>query len=172
MDMDTTNSTDSGMMMMGMMTPFFHFTGGDYLLFKAWMPTSAGAIAGACVGLFVFAIFERWVHATSPALVHRLKQRYPSQYFLSSQWATISENISARASPKAQHLNKPLEDEASVLRRSSDSAETSSIKKKRTLPPRTTPPFVASVDIPRGIIYAFQRLLGFAMMLAIMYERS
>lgn len=45
------------------MTPYLHFTGGDYLYFPAWVPTTPGAIAGACVGLFFLALFERWFAA-------------------------------------------------------------------------------------------------------------
>lgn len=73
-DMNMTNDTQAGMMMM--MIPFLHFTGGDHLLFEAWLPTSGGAIGGACVGIFFFAILERAVHAVSPVLIQYLVQRY------------------------------------------------------------------------------------------------
>lgn len=43
------------------MVPYFHFTPGDHLFLKAWVPKSAGAIAGACIGLFFLAILERWL---------------------------------------------------------------------------------------------------------------
>jgi hypothetical protein len=79
MDMDTnqtaTGSTVADGMMMVMMTPFLHVIGGDYLLFQMWKPTSGGAIAGACVGLFFFALFERWVNSISPVVLDHLKQR-------------------------------------------------------------------------------------------------
>jgi copper transporter 1 len=45
------------------MIPWLHFEGGDALWFESWRPASKGAIAGAAIGLFVFAIFERWVAA-------------------------------------------------------------------------------------------------------------
>lgn len=35
--------------------------------------------------------------------------------------------------------------------------------------PRTMAPFIAAHDIPRGIIHASQALLGYALMLAVMY---
>ncbi|KAJ6534492.1 Ctr copper transporter [Mycena vulgaris] len=39
-----------------------HFTPlGDTLWFAGWAPQSGGALAGACIGLFVLALFDRWV---------------------------------------------------------------------------------------------------------------
>ncbi|KAI8995321.1 hypothetical protein BD414DRAFT_479205 [Trametes punicea] len=59
MDMSSSNSS----MVMTMMVPWLHFTGGDNLLFETWRPSSKGAIVGACIGLVFFAILERWVDA-------------------------------------------------------------------------------------------------------------
>jgi copper transporter 1 len=53
------NSTSTMTTMM--MTPWLHFGGEDYLIFKAWQPRSNGAIAGACIALIAFCILERWV---------------------------------------------------------------------------------------------------------------
>lgn len=36
--------------------------------------------------------------------------------------------------------------------------------------PRTIPPFIPAHDIPRGALYAFQALLTYALMLAVMCE--
>lgn len=58
-----------------MMTPYLHFMTGDYLYFKAWQPTSAGAIAGACIGLVVVALFDRWLAATRGVLDLHWRQR-------------------------------------------------------------------------------------------------
>jgi solute carrier family 31 (copper transporter), member 1 len=33
----------------------------DILWFKAWAPSSSGAVVGACIGLFLLAILERLV---------------------------------------------------------------------------------------------------------------
>ncbi|KAL1691918.1 Ctr copper transporter family-domain-containing protein [Schizophyllum commune] len=57
------NGSSSSMDMDIQMLPYLHFQGGDFLLFKAWVPRSSGAIAGACIGLVVFAILERLVTA-------------------------------------------------------------------------------------------------------------
>lgn len=59
---DTTASTNTTAT--SMMVPYLHFTGGDYLFFDVWQPKSPGALAGACIGLIVLALFERWLAAT------------------------------------------------------------------------------------------------------------
>ncbi|KAH9176941.1 Ctr copper transporter [Lactarius sanguifluus] len=43
---------------MDMMTPYFHFMGGENLFFKSWRPSSNGAMAGASIALVVLAISE------------------------------------------------------------------------------------------------------------------
>lgn len=48
---------------MAHMVPYFHSYYGDYLFLKSWQPKSAGAVAGACIGLFVLAIIDRFVSA-------------------------------------------------------------------------------------------------------------
>ncbi|KIR82409.1 hypothetical protein I305_06790 [Cryptococcus gattii E566] len=46
------------------MKMYFHGTiGGDMLWFASWMPSSAGATVGVCIGLFILAIFERYLIA-------------------------------------------------------------------------------------------------------------
>lgn len=60
--MPGSSSNSSTMAMDIMMVPYLHFTGGDFLFFKSWSPSSHGAIAGACIGLVALAILERWIH--------------------------------------------------------------------------------------------------------------
>ncbi|KAF9241278.1 Ctr copper transporter family-domain-containing protein [Melanogaster broomeanus] len=52
----------------GNMLPYLHFTSGDNLWFPGWVPKSAGAMVGACIGIFLLALLERWV-AASRALI-------------------------------------------------------------------------------------------------------
>lgn len=56
MDMDT-----SILLPQGQMLPFLHFHAADTLWFQGWVLQSTGAIAGACIGLFLLAIFSRWL---------------------------------------------------------------------------------------------------------------
>ena len=71
MDMSSSNST-----VMDTMVPYLHFAGGDNLLFEAWQPSSKGALAGACIGLVFYAIFERWVNGMRGVLEARWKKQY------------------------------------------------------------------------------------------------
>ncbi|KAF5382981.1 hypothetical protein D9757_006316 [Collybiopsis confluens] len=50
------------------MKTYLHFTGGDNLLFQSWHPSSSGALAGACIGLALVALVERWLFATRAGL--------------------------------------------------------------------------------------------------------
>ncbi|XP_006463818.1 hypothetical protein AGABI2DRAFT_74407 [Agaricus bisporus var. bisporus H97] len=127
-----------------MIIPYFHFAGGDHLLFKAWQPTSAGAIVGACLGVFFLAIFERLVYAFSHVLVHYLMRRQSP----------------SRSSRDINHISKSHD--------SSKSFEISVAElEEGNSPPRTTiaPFIIPSIDIPRGILYGFQTLLIFFLML-------
>jgi len=58
-------SMDDGMTLAsGTMMPMLHFTPlTDTLWFNGWVPQSRGALAGACIGLFVLALVDRWVSA-------------------------------------------------------------------------------------------------------------
>ena len=67
-----------------MMIPYFHFTIGDSLYFETWQPRSAGALAGACIGLIVLCFFERWLAATRNVFNKQWHQR--SLGFLLSQF--------------------------------------------------------------------------------------
>jgi len=69
--MGPTNTSD-----LALMTPYFHFTGGDHLFFKSWRPSSRGAIAGASLALVVLAVLERFLHATRGVMDTRWKRRY------------------------------------------------------------------------------------------------
>ncbi|KAJ6528268.1 CTR copper uptake transporter [Mycena vulgaris] len=57
-------SMDDGMTLaQGTMMTTLHFSRGDTLWFEGWVPQSAGAMAGACIGLFILALVDRWIAA-------------------------------------------------------------------------------------------------------------
>jgi len=57
-------SMDDGMTLAnGTMMTMLHFTLGDTLWFNGWVPQTRGAMAGACIGLFVLALVDRWIAA-------------------------------------------------------------------------------------------------------------
>jgi len=84
MDMGGMNSTDStgGMDMSNMpvMKMYFHFTGGDYVLFEKWQPMSHAGIAGASIALFAIAVFERLLSGVRKRLEHNWNRREISEY--------------------------------------------------------------------------------------------
>ncbi|KAI0312562.1 Ctr copper transporter family-domain-containing protein [Amylostereum chailletii] len=62
-------SMDDGMTMtMGNMLTYLHFTPGDNLWFLGWVPASAGAMVGTCLGLFLLALVERWLAASKAVM--------------------------------------------------------------------------------------------------------
>ncbi|KAF8078386.1 Ctr copper transporter [Lyophyllum atratum] len=137
------------------MVPFLHFTGGDYLLFKAWKPTSAGAIAGACIGLVCLAIFERLISATRGIL---------DNYWRRKGLALASRFVgpSGKASSPANEISEKS------LYLKSENPESSDLRQATASPIRTIPPFILAHDFPRGLMHGLQALLTYALMLAVM----
>jgi len=131
-----------------MMIPWLHFTGGDNLYFKSLHPSSKGAIAGACLVLILLALFERWVAGLRAGLEARWRER---------ALAIVSGQSSDRESCEEAEKVIEVDNQART--------QTSSRTLKSV---RVIAPFIASHDIPRGAIHAFQALLGYALMLAVM----
>ena len=71
MDMDDAMNLASGNML-----SYLHFTPGDILWFQGWVPASAGAMVGTCIGLFLFALVERWIAAARAVMQGHWAQRY------------------------------------------------------------------------------------------------
>jgi copper transporter 1 len=61
---------------MGTMRPYLHFTLGDNLWFLGWVPMSPGAMVGACIGLFLLALIERWIAACRAMMEVHWAKRY------------------------------------------------------------------------------------------------
>ncbi|KAF8527871.1 Ctr copper transporter [Hysterangium stoloniferum] len=158
------DSTDmSGMTMMGggtmggMMMPWLHFTKGDNLFFMAWVPLSTGAVIGACIGLFLLAIIDRWVSA-----MRAVMQLY---------WSRRTEEILAARSAM-------LNDESifTEKKRLSDSSVGSDGEcLPPTQPPRSritrlrrSAPFIPTHEFARGAMFACKSAVSYALMLAVM----
>ncbi|KAG2160079.1 Ctr copper transporter [Suillus bovinus] len=138
-----------------MMTPWLHFSGGDYLIFKTWMPESKGAITGACIALVAFCILERWISAFRRQM--------------EIQWGVLALLLQTqRNSDDAQHIHdkpKDSSDGIDAIERSSSLPFTPTTVRSRS---RLVPPFIPMQDIPRGILQAVQSLFSYALMLAVM----
>jgi copper transporter 1 len=52
----------------GHMLAYLHVIPGDVLWFQGWVPGKNSTLFGACVGLFVLGLLERWVAALRAAL--------------------------------------------------------------------------------------------------------
>ncbi len=179
LDMSSSNSS-----VLDMMVPYLHFTGGDNLLFEAWHPSSNGAIAGACIGLVLFAIFERWVNCVRGVLEARWRQQCVPCPFGAWRNADPSAVLRALATMTSSTTNNACHTSGSPssLLQSSKVKEvgTSDIEevnvsplpsqpgRRLQRPIRTIPPFIPSHDIPRGALFAFQALLYYVLMLAVM----
>jgi len=173
-----------------MMVPYLHFTSGDFLYFKEWNPTSAGAIAGACIGLVLLALFERWLAATRSVFnAHWRKRCLPlascgrfhrvlTVFLLSSRALALTtardqivttRRVSPNSSPemdKGSLLQDSVEQISRTPSTDSPSARKATIMKSRT---RTIPPFIFAHDVPRGLLFGLQMLVSYLLMLAVMY---
>ncbi|EKM60886.1 uncharacterized protein PHACADRAFT_247104 [Phanerochaete carnosa HHB-10118-sp] len=152
------STSDTSMSMDSMMVPWLHFTGGDNLFFKSLHPSSHGAIAGACIALVLLGIFDRWLSAMRGVAqarwvqsVRAMTTRSPA----SSQPGIGSDWVPTKEGEKQIDDVKPVPSERSSL---VNSARVS----------RSSPPFLLSHDVPRGIAFACQALLGYTLMLAVM----
>ncbi|OSD06008.1 hypothetical protein PYCCODRAFT_1069010 [Trametes coccinea BRFM310] len=155
-DIDMSSSNSS--MIMAMMIPWLHFTSGDNLLFETWHPSSKGAVAGACIGLVLFAILERWVDAMR-ALAESHWRRSALAYMIDEK------------AESACHTSEPCDEQDKKVADVEEMKASPSLSRRPAIPARPTrtiPPFIASHDIPRGALYAFQALLMYALMLAVM----
>lgn len=66
---DLDSSMDMDMSLAGgHMVSWLHVTAGDVLWFQGWVPGKSSTLFGACVGLFVLGLLERWIAALSAAL--------------------------------------------------------------------------------------------------------
>ncbi|KAM6491231.1 Ctr copper transporter [Amanita muscaria] len=157
-------SSMDGMSQMGMsgqqgaMTAYLHFTPlSDTLWFQYWVPTSPAAVLGACIGLFLLSIFERWV-AACRAVAEK-------------SWSQ-SAQLEMLANRLRQQL--PLPEKSEPHNRDSKSSESSTTTPRpnvfRNMFSRynTTTPFIPSHNISRGILHAIQTALSYLFMLASM----
>lgn len=183
------------------------------LWFASWQPTSAGATVGVCIGLFLLAILDRWIHAlwracsagwnrgkifslpvasgplpdsktaaissaTAPATASKRKLE-------KSEKSSISEKVTERVAPESCQCGcggecgsssaaaaaccgdecVPSAPEYEAMDPLDDSylpVAARGVDPRR--PERWSRPFRWSVDVPRGLLYAFMNLIHFLLM--------
>lgn len=121
---------------------YLHFTPGDNLWFLGWVPMSAGAMVGTCIGLFMLGLIDRWISVCAAVTGGYWDKR---SQILQSNNSSITTSKSDVKSPTSSPI---------------DLAGTSYLQ--------SSPPFIPSHDFPRGIIHATRSALKFVLMLAIM----
>ncbi|PAV15975.1 CTR copper uptake transporter [Pyrrhoderma noxium] len=147
MSMDGAMSLSSGDML-----PYLHFTLGDIVWFQGWVPQSAGAVFGVCVGLFLLAIVDRWVAACRSLMeVH---------------WLKHSRLILANRLNASQSL--PQYTEPSLAKGNDEDKGSLPLKSEKPSVNRVSIPFIPSFDIPRAVLQMAQATLEFAFMLVVM----
>lgn len=149
MDMNSTTT------MTMMMTPWLHFSGGDYLIFKTWLPGSKGAIAGACIALVAFCILDRWIAAL--------------RRHMEIQWGSRALALILQEQRNSQHIDDKakdaiLSDKIDVIEETSLQTTPVTVRSRQ----RLVPPFIPMHDIPRGIFQGVQSLFSYVLMLAVM----
>lgn len=164
---------------MGMMSmhPYLHFGGGDPLWFQAWAPTSSGAIAGACMGLVMLAMFERllvgmrgileaeWQRRSvshRPMDKYRTKPRFVQRLCPATAEGAVSQH---HAGLPTSIDPKPEGKESSQTSLNAPTGWLSTLPMSQGAKGR---PFIPSHDVARGIVYLAQAAVAYTLMLAVM----
>lgn len=141
-----------------MMTPWLHFSGGDYLIFEAWMPESKGAIAGACIALVAFCILERWISAFRRQMEIQWGSRALALILQTQHTSTDVQHVDDKAKDPSDGIDAIEEGSSSLP------ITPARVRSRQ----RLVPPFIPMHDITRGIFQAVQSLFSYTLMLAVM----
>jgi copper transporter 1 len=160
------------------MVPWFHFTGGDHLFIESWRPTSPGAITGACIGLVLLALFDRWFAATRAVLESHWRHRCVLTLLILPKTTNHSRGLALSSRPPFRSGKVSPIPSIETLEKSLDMKRDIKEEPRQMVPPlpnrqanytRTIPPFIPAHDLPRGIVHGAQALIGYLLMLAVMY---
>jgi len=153
-------------LVMGAMKPYLHFTTGDMLWFMGWTTVSKGSLAGACIGLFLLAIVDRWIAACRSLMEVHWRKR--AQTLIANKCNAAGPAALSTAPTFATEKDKELNVDISLAEALPSLPEKYPVQRSLVQTLRSIPPFIPSHDIPRGIIHATQALLAYAFMLAAM----
>ncbi|EIW66063.1 hypothetical protein TREMEDRAFT_70320 [Tremella mesenterica DSM 1558] len=187
----STGGTDMPMKM------WFHGTiGTDMLWFASWMPTSGGATAGVCIGLFLLGVFERYLMAfrracdvawskgqvgfssthssgriTLPTKPQAVYTRTETENLAPSpSYASIGPASNTTILTVDRQSERDEKDLADVdLEDGSNSHLPRAVRRMGAdREGRWSRPFRWGVDVPRGMLQALQTLVHYLLMLAVM----
>ncbi|KAJ6477654.1 Ctr copper transporter, partial [Mycena sanguinolenta] len=135
---DTSNTTSMDASMM--MKTYLHFTPGDTLLFNSIVPSSGGAIFGACVVIFLISVGDRYLRAVCRRLERKFVQR--TNRLLTAYHIAPDHNGSVASDPKL-----PVSEVEA---------------------PAATDRFILSQELSRGVLAGLQTTLHYLLMLVVM----
>ncbi|KAH9837586.1 CTR copper uptake transporter [Rhodofomes roseus] len=138
----------------GNMLTYLHFTPGDVLWFQGWVPASAGAMVGACIGLFMLGLVERWIAAARAVMQAHWAHRARVVQLNTASDASLPTTTSDRVDGKSSSHSLTVPVLPSTI--------------PRTLGLRSAPPFILKHELPRGVLLMVQIALNYAFMLAVM----
>jgi solute carrier family 31 (copper transporter), member 1 len=168
---------DQGMSMnMGNMIMYLHFTIGDNLWFLGWAPSTAGAMAGACIGLFMLATAERWLVAMRGVMEEHWSIRFvPFPHFFLSIFPLPMFCSSTRLYSAQIALSNKLNNVSAVAKSTSweertnpSSSDAAQSRFGWLWHHAQAPPLILAHDIPRGILQIVIASINFLFMLTVM----
>jgi hypothetical protein len=159
---------DQGMSMdMGNVIMYLHFSIGDNLWFLGWAPRSAGAMAGACVGLFMLAIAERWLVAMRGLMEEHWSTRFVSHFCPNCFAQALLCSAQIALSNKLNCSTPVVATSASFEERTKPSSG-GSVEPRLGWLRHHAPPLILAYDIPRGILQLVIASINFLLMLTVM----
>ena len=171
---------DQGMSMnMGNMIMYLHFTIGDNLWFLGWAPNTAGAMAGACIGIFMLATAERWLVAMRGVMEEHWATRFVPFPVFYSRFPPPSNVLLKHSGTHLYSAQIALSNKlnkTSAVANSTSSEERTNPSSSDVAQPRfgwmwhhaQSPPFILAHDIPRGVLQIVIASINFLLMLAVM----
>ncbi|KDQ19850.1 hypothetical protein BOTBODRAFT_27276 [Botryobasidium botryosum FD-172 SS1] len=154
----------AGMSTPGMMKPYLHFTLGDALLFREWVPMSGGATFGACVGLFLLAMVDRLLAAFGGIMRGWWARDALKRRLVETQQTTSSISDDSGEALKDETPTRPVTG-SKAPGVANETVPGAMLFLRHHLNFRT---FVPRHDITRGVLHAVQAAIGFALMLSVM----
>ncbi|KAJ7921387.1 Ctr copper transporter [Mycena leptocephala] len=139
------------------MKTYLHFTPGDTLLFNSIVPSSAGAIFGTCLILFLISVGDRYLRAVCRGLECALPrgQQLRLECQLNIHWLLQR----TKRLTTAYHF-------AGADGSGSDSAL--KIPASEVASPAAPAPFILSHELSRGVLAGLQSTIHYLLMLVVM----
>jgi len=156
----------AGMSSPGGMKSYLHFTLGDAILFREWVPMSGGASFGACVGLVVLAMVDRLLAAFSGIMRGWWARNAIDRTLATTQQLTSSASEDSGENLKSETPSRAVTGKAPGAVSDLDRPVPGAVPFLRHHLNFHT--FVPGHDITRGILHAIQAAIGFALMLSVM----